>query len=94
MDGLERAGEILLVAIEIGDDIALSAFEAAIDGVVHALVFLDKRFDAAVLREPVLRAVIGTGILDDMFEGNALLVGDGGNAELKPVRVSETGGDN
>jgi hypothetical protein len=93
VDGLERAGQVLLVAIKISDDVALSALETAIDGVVHTLVLFDERFDARVLREPVAGVVIGAGILDDVLEGDTLLVGNGGDAELEPVGVSEAGGD-
>ena len=93
VNGFERAGKVLLVAIQVGDDVAESAAETAVDGVVHALVFFDEGRDPAVLREPVLSAVIGAGVLDDVLDGDALLIRNGGNAEAEPVRVAETGRD-
>jgi hypothetical protein len=41
------------------------------------------------MRQPVLRAVIRTGILHDVFGFDALLVSHRGDAELEPVGIAE-----
>lgn len=90
----ERAGKVLLVTIQVGNNVTSGAFETAVDGIIHAPIFLDESLDAAVLRQPVLRAVIGTRILNNVLHRDIFLIGDRSNAELEPVRVSETGSDN
>ena len=92
-DGLQRAGQVLFVAIQIREDVAGCAAVAAIDGIIHAGILFDECLDARIVRQPVLRAVIGTGILHDMFELDILLVGHGGDAELEPAGTAETGRD-
>ena len=84
LHGSKRAGKILFVAVEIGEDVALGAAQATVDGVVHAVVFLDEGAHARIARKPVERAVVGTGILNDMFPRDAGLVGDRGDAQLQP----------
>ncbi len=90
MDGLERAGQVLFVAIQIRKDVAGRAPVAAIDGVIHAGVLFDERLHARIVRQPVLRAVVGTGILHEVLELDALLVGHGRDAKLEPVGIAET----
>ena len=68
VDGFERAGQVLFVAVEIRENIALSAAVTAVDGVIHAAVLFDEGLHAPVLRQPVLRAVVRTGILHDVLE--------------------------
>jgi hypothetical protein len=50
---LECAGQILLVAVQIREDVAGGAAVAAIDRVIHAVVFFDEGADAAVAGQPV-----------------------------------------
>src|SRR5580658_7351535 len=54
----QRAGQVLLVTVQIGEDIAGGAPVAAIHGVVHAVVFFDERLDTRIVREPFLSAII------------------------------------
>jgi hypothetical protein len=79
----EGARQILLVTIQIAKDVAGGAAEAAIDGVVHSLIFFHKGAHASILSQPIQGAVIGAGILNDMLNRNRL-IGDGGDAEFKP----------
>jgi hypothetical protein len=85
VDGLERAGQILFVAVQMRENIALSAAIATVDGIIHAAVLFDERADAAVVRQLVRRAVVGAGILHEVLEFDARLVGHGGDAELEPA---------
>jgi hypothetical protein len=89
----ERSRQVLLVAIEIGQDLSAGPPQPAIDGVVHPLVRLDERPDPPVLRQPVQRAVIGTGVLHDMFHLD-LLVRYRSHAEPQPSRTAIAGCDN
>ena len=88
----QRAGEILFIAVEIGQNVAGGTAITAIYGVIHAGIFFDKRLHALVLRKPVARAIIRTGILHDVFQLHAL-IGDGRNAQLEPRRIAEAGRD-
>src|SRR3984957_14233116 len=67
-DIFKRAGQVLFVAIQIREDVAGRAAVAAIDGVIHSTVLFDERLDAPVFWQPVQRAVVGAGILNDVFE--------------------------
>ena len=91
-DGGQGARQVLLVAIQPGQHVAAGPAQAAIEGVVHALVFFDEGFDAPVLGQPTERAVIGAGVLDDVFDLDRL-VGDRGDAKLQPGRTAVTRGD-
>ena len=93
VDRLERAGQVLFVAIEIGQNVALRAAVPAIDGVVHPVVLFNEGLDPLVVRQPVQGAVVGTGVLDDVLELDAFLVGDGSDAQFQPFGVSEAGSD-
>ena len=70
----ERARQVLFVTVQITQNLATCAAEAAIDGVIHALVLFDKCFDPLVTREPLQRPIVGTGILHNVF-GFDLLIG-------------------
>ena len=85
VDGLERVGQILLVAIQVGEDVAGGAPVTAVHSVIHAAVLFDERLDARVARQPVLRAIIRAGILHDVFPFDALLVGDRRDAQFQPA---------
>ena len=82
-DRAERARQILFIAIQIGEYVAGGAAEASIDRVIHAAVLFNERLHARVARQPVLCAVVGTGILHDVFPFDALLVGDGRDAQFQ-----------
>src|SRR5579859_1834336 len=88
----QRAGEILLITIQIRKNIALCLAQAAVDGVVHAPVLFHESLHPAVLRQPVQRAVIGAGVLHDMFHLHAL-IGNGGDAQFEPGGTAKTGSD-
>ena len=92
-DSRKRAGQVLFVAVQISEDVAGRAAVAAVDGVIHATVLLDEGLDPWIMRQPVLRAVVGTGILHDMLELDALLVGHGRDAQLEPCGIAEAGRD-
>jgi len=64
---LKSAWQVLLVAIDIGQKIALRLVESAIDRVVHATIFFDIGAYARVFRKPFKRTVIRDGILNDML---------------------------
>jgi hypothetical protein len=49
VDGLERAGLVLLVAVQVGGDVAGGAPVAAVHGVMHAGVFFDECLDARIM---------------------------------------------
>jgi len=89
LHGRERAGQILFVAIQIREDVAGRAAVAAVHRVIHAGVFFDERLYARVVRQPVLRAVIGAGILHDVLQRDALLIGHGRDAQLEPRGIAE-----
>ena len=90
-NGLQRAGQVLFVAVQISEDFAGRATVAAVDGIIHSTVLLDERLHARVVREPVLRAVVGAGVLHDVFQFHALLVGDRRDAELQPLELRKLG---
>jgi hypothetical protein len=94
LDDLEAAGEVLFVTVEVGEDIALGATIAAIDGVVHAFVLFHEGLDAFVVRQPVQGSVIRAGVLDDVFEGDPLLIGHRRNAQFEPLGIPKARGDN
>jgi len=89
MNGLERTGQVLFVTVEIREDVALRTPVAMIDGVIHAAVLFDERANAAVMRQPVLGAVVRTGILHDVLQFDALLVGNRSDTKFKPARIAE-----
>ena len=89
----ERAGQILFVAVQIREDVASRSAVTAIDGVIHSAVLFDEGLHAAIVWQPVLCAVVRAGILHDMFQINALLVGNGRDAKLEPVGIAEAGRD-
>jgi len=92
--GGERAGEVLFIAVQIRENVAGGAPVAAVHGVIHALVLFDDGPHARVLRQPVLRAVIGAGILHDVLQFHVRpLVGDRRDAELEPGGIAEAGRD-
>jgi hypothetical protein len=66
-------------------DSEIGAPLSAIDGIIHAAVFFNERFHARVARQPVLRAVVRTGILHDVLELDTLLVGDGSDTKFEPA---------
>lgn len=82
--------KVLLITIQVAEDIAAGVAQTTINGVVHALVFLDKYLDPRILLKPIEGAVIRTGILNDMFDRN-LLIGNRGDAELEPGGASVAG---
>ena len=86
----QPARQVLLVAIDVSEDFTFGFAQTAIDCVVHAAVLFDERFDACVVRKPIKRAVVGDGILDDMFEFHSL-IRDGGDAKFKPLRSPKAG---
>jgi hypothetical protein len=81
----ERTGQVLFIAIQVCENIALRTAITTIDGVIHAAVLFNERPNAFVVWQPVLGAVVRTGILHDVLKFNPLLVGDGRDAELEPV---------
>ena len=80
----QGTGQILLVAVQISQNIPRGATIAPVHRVIHALILFDERFHARILPQPVLRPVIRTRILNQMLELNALLIGNRGDAQLKP----------
>src|SRR5260370_32426404 len=90
---LERAGEVLLVTVKICENVALGTLIPAIDRFVHAIIFFDKRPNAGIVWQPVLRAIVRTCVLNNVFELDALLIGDRRDTELEPGRMAETGRD-
>lgn len=76
VDRLQGSWEILLVAVQIGQDFSLRATVAPIYRVVHSVVFFDECLDTFILWEPLAGTVIRAGILHDMFERQPLLIGD------------------
>ncbi len=85
VNGFERAGQVLFVTVQIREDVAAGPAVAAIDGVIHPAVLLDEGLDAGIMRQPVLGAVVGTGILHEMLQFDACLVGHGRDAKLEPL---------
>ena len=77
------AGEILLVAIEIGQQVGTRATITAINGVIHSPVFFDERADPGIFCQPIERAIVRAGILNDVLVGYGL-VGNRGNAQREP----------
>ena len=94
LDDPETAGEVLFVAVEVGENISLGATIAAIDGVVHAIVLFNEGLDAFVLPQPVQGSVIRASVLDDVFEGDPLLIGHRRNAQFEPLGIPIARGDN
>ena len=94
VNALETAGQILFVAVQVRQDVAGGAAVTAVDGVVHAGIFFDEGFDPLIIGEPLLSAVIRAGVLNDMLEVDAFLIGDRGDAHFEPGGIAETGCDN
>jgi len=90
----KRAGQVLFIAIQVCENIALRAAITTINGIIHAPVFFNERPNALAVWQPVLRAVVRTRILHDVLQFDTLLVGHGRDAELEPFRIAETRCDN
>jgi hypothetical protein len=75
----QSVGEVLFVAIKIGKNPGLGAAITTIDSVIHAAVLFDESTNPGVFREPIQRAIIRAGILNDVFSGDGL-IGHRGNA--------------
>ena len=86
----ERARQVLFIAIQIRQDVAGGAAITPVHRVIHAAVLFDERLHARIVRQPVLRAVVRAGILHDVLQFHARLVGDGRDAELEPFRIAKT----
>jgi len=85
MHRTERAGQVLLVAIQIRENVAGCPTITAIDRVIHAAVLFDERLYAPVARQPVLRSVVRARVLHDVLALHTGLIGDRCNAKLQPV---------
>ena len=66
-DRAQRVRQILFIAVQVSQDVAAGPAQAAIDSVVHALVFFNKGLDALILEQPIQRAIVRARILDDVF---------------------------
>ena len=89
----ECAGQVLFVAVEIGEDVAVRAAQAAVDGIIHSAICFNVRFDAGIMREPFRRAVGGAGVLHDVLKLWLRLIRNGGDAEFQPVGLVAARGD-
>ena len=67
-DRAQRAGEVLLIAVQVGEDFAVGAPPAPVYGIIHALILLEVSPPPTVLREPFLGAVVGLGVLHDVLD--------------------------
>jgi hypothetical protein len=83
-NGSQRTGEVLLVAIQVGDYIAARPPQAPVYCIVHARILFHESFDSLVSQQPVLRPVVRACVLHDVFDLPSL-VSDGSDAELQPV---------
>jgi len=93
VNGLEAAGQVLFITVQISKDVTLRSLVSTVDGVIHPLVFFNVRFYASVVRQPFLGAVVRAGILHDVFDIDPFLVRDGCNAEFQPFCRPKAGGD-
>src|SRR5437016_298382 len=90
--GSQRAGQILLITIQVGKNVPASPPQAAVDGIVHALIFLHENLGATILRQPIERSIVRARVLHDMF-GLDPLVSHRSKAELEPGGTAEAGGN-
>jgi hypothetical protein len=61
---------------QVGENISGRTPVATIDRVVHPGVLLDESFHPFVIGQPILRSIIRTRILNDVFLFNTRLIGD------------------
>ena len=81
-DSRQCSWEVLFIAIQIREHVASGSLEAAVNRVVHAGVLFDEGADAWIVWEPVLRAIVGAGVLNDVFDLHAVLIGHRRDTEL------------
>ena len=58
MDCFKPSRQILLVTVQMRENVSRRAPVAAIDRVVHPLVFFDKCFDPCIVGQPLLCTVV------------------------------------
>src|ERR1051325_2484738 len=90
---LQGAGQVLLVAVEPGQDVSGRAVKSSIDRIVHPLVLFDECLDPRLVAQPIRRAVVRAGVLHDVLELDPLLVGNRRDTELEPLQTTKTGRD-
>ena len=83
-------GEILFVAIQVCEDVARGTAISPINRVIHPGVFFNEGADTPIFGQPILCVVVRTGVLNDMFDLNTLLISHGGDTEFEPLRVAKT----
>jgi hypothetical protein len=88
----ERAGQVLLVAVEKSTHIASSAGQSAVDCVIHAAIRLDKKPRLRMRAHPRLQFRPCARVLHDMLHVHPL-VRDGAHAAPQPAGLAEAGGD-
>ena len=91
--GRQCARQILLVAVQVGEQVPPRPAQPAVDAVIHALVLFHEHLDARVPGQPIQRAVVRLGILHDVLDLDTL-VGHGSKAEPQPGRAAVARGDN
>ena len=73
---LQGAKKVLFIAIEMSKYLPFCAPITPIDSIVHTGVLFDKRANAAVVRQPILSAIVRARVLNNVLELDTLLVGD------------------
>lgn len=86
------AGQILFIAVEVGQQVAPGATISAVHRVIHAAIFFRPRADAWILWEPIQGAVVRAGVLNEVLQRNPL-IRHGSDAQLEPARAAEAGRD-
>ncbi len=89
-DRCQHARQVLLVAIQVGEDVSRRAAPTAIDGVVLDHIFFHEGLHTPVRQEPVQRAVVRAGVLDDVRHRQPL-VGHRSHTWAQPARTGKTG---
>ena len=92
LDPRERAGKILLVAIQPAADVAGGLRQRAIEPLVNPAVRLDEEPHIRLGARPILQLRAGARILHDVLDVHAL-VGHRTHATLQPGELAKAGRD-
>ena len=85
---VECPGQILLIAIQVTADFSSRPPQTTIDRVIHTRVRLDEKTNGRTGYGGGVQPA--SGVLNDVFHFDAMLVGDRSQRQSKPVELSKT----
>ena len=87
---VQRTGKVLFIAIQISEYVTRGTPQTAIHGVIHSIILLNEQPDLRLRGGPFFQPRARAGILNDVFDLDALLVGNRCSAELEPFKLIVT----